>query len=121
MDSGNEGEVDGRGYDASWCGLAAAEPSAGGLVSTSAALRGIELTSRSEARGLVFRSRGGVGAVDDAEGWRGCCADLAFSSQAARAVGSTGHEGWGASVGLPMPFIVFCCLLFHKQSVDEEM
>ena len=100
-------EADGNGYDASWCKLAAAELSADGLDSAAAAPRGMELTSRSEARGRVFRSLGGVGVVDDAEGWRGCCADWAFSSQAARAAGSTGQEGWGDSVGLPMPFYLW--------------
>ena len=70
--------------------------------------RGMVLTSRSCERGRVFSRRGfwsdggrGKGVSEEGEG-RGCggaspvC--LAFSSQAARAEGSMGHEEGGSSL-----------------------
>ena len=67
--------------------------------------RGMELVTRSEARGWVFASRGGGGVdvVDsndggvEGEGGGGERASLAASSHAARADGSTGQaEGEGS-------------------------
>lgn len=82
--------------------------------------RGIELISRSNANGRVFRIRGGSAGVEfavdvggdvdvdvDVGGRNGCedCDD--FSSQAARAEGSTGQAdgGEGSSDGLAIVVI----------------
>lgn len=80
MDEEDEDEeADGMGYEAFWWGLAASEW--GAVTPTSAAPRGMELISRSEANGLVFRIRrgggGGDGCCDDGavDGRRGCGAD----------------------------------------------
>lgn len=74
-------------------------------------LRGMELVSRSDANGRVFIIRWGLGVVELAvdvgadvggrNGWENC-GD--FSSQAARAEGSTGQAdgGEGSSGGLAM-------------------
>lgn len=81
--------------------------------------RGIELISRSDASGRVFRVRGGMAVVElavdvggdvdeDVGGRKGCedCGD--FSSQAARAEGSTGQADGGedSSGGLAMMMVL---------------
>lgn len=74
------------------------EVGVGVVVEGEVAVRGMELMTRSEARGRVFTifgCGGGLEVSEDGEGWEvgGCGweADLPSSSQAARAAGSTGQ------------------------------
>lgn len=77
----------------------------GVVVDGEEAARGMELVSRSDARGRVFKIRCGVGVVElgmgvDVGGRNGWEDSVDFSSQAARAEGSTGQaDGGGDSSG----------------------